>query len=62
MKLLFQKLCQTKEDWNEELSPDMKEKYDKWMSELQKVGSIRILRCYFSEDDSVPVSIELHGS
>ena len=42
MKLLFQKLCQTKEDWDGELSPGMKELYDKWMSVLCKVGGIRI--------------------
>ena len=61
MKLLFQKLCQSKEDWDKELSPDMKERYDKWMSELHKVGGIRIPRCYFRENDHAPVSIELHG-
>ena len=61
MKLLFQKLCLSKEDWDEELSPDMKERYDEWMSELRKVGSIRIPRCYFRENDHTPVSIELHG-
>ena len=31
------------------------------MSELRKVGSIRIPRCYFRENDHTPVSIELHG-
>ena len=61
MKLLFQKLCQSKEDWDEELSRDIKERYNKWMSELSKVGSIRIPRCYFRENDHTPVSIELHG-
>jgi len=59
MKLLFQKLCRSKEDWDEELSPDMKEHYDKWMSELRKVGGIRIPRCYFRENDHMPVSVEL---
>jgi len=61
MKLLFQKLCQSKEDWDEELRPDMKERYDKWMSELRKVGGIRIPRCYFREKTHTPVSVELHG-
>jgi len=42
MKLLFQNFFQSKEDWDKELSPDMKERYDKWMSELRKVGGIRI--------------------
>ena len=61
MKLPFQKLCQSKEDWDEELSPDTKEPYDKWMSELHKVGSIRIRRCHFRENDHTPLSVELHG-
>ena len=30
------------------------------MSELHKVGGIRIPRCYFRENDHTPVSIELH--
>ena len=61
MKLLFQRLCQSKEDWDEESSPDMRGRYDKWMSELRKVGGFRIPRCYFRENDHTPVSIELHG-
>lgn len=61
MKLLFQKLCQTKEDWDAELSPDLKECYDQWMTELQKVGNFRIPRCYFNADDPEPISIQLHG-
>ena len=39
----------------------MNEHYDKWRSELRKVGGIRIPRCYFRENDHTPVSIELHG-
>ena len=58
MKLLFQKLCQSKEDGDEKLSPDMRERYDKWMLELRKVGGIRIPRCYFRENDHTLVSIE----
>jgi len=45
--LLFQKICQTKEDRDEELSPDLTEHCTKWMSELQKVGSVRTPRCYY---------------
>lgn len=59
-KLLFQKICQTKEDWDAELSPDLKESYDQWMTELQKVGNFRIPRCYFNADDPEPISIQLH--
>lgn len=39
----------------------MKECYDKWMLELCKVGSIRILRCYFRENDYMLVFIEFYG-
>ena len=39
----------------------MNERHDKWMSELRKVGGIRILRCYFRGNEQMPVSIELHG-
>ena len=61
MKLLFQKICQTKGDWDAELSPDIRECYDQWMTELQKVGNFRIPRCYFNVDDPEPISVQLHG-
>ena len=44
MKLLFQKICQTKGDWDEELSLDLKQRYEKWITELKNVGSVRIPR------------------
>ena len=61
MKLLFQKICQTKGDWDEELSLDLKQRYEKWITELKNVGSVRIPRCYFSKDESLPSSLQLHG-
>ena len=38
----------------------MKEHYTKWMSELEKVGSESRLG-YFTEEDSMPMSIQLNG-
>lgn len=61
MKLLFQKICQTKEDWDGELSLELKQRYEKWITELENVGSVRIARCYFSMDESLPSSLQLHG-
>ena len=61
MKLLFQKICQTKEDWDGELSLELKQQYEKWITELENVGSVRIARCYFSMDESLPSSLQLHG-
>ena len=61
MKLLFQKICQTKENWDEELSLELKQRYEKWITELKNVSSVRIPRCYFSKDESLPSSLQLHG-
>ena len=55
------KICQTKGDWDEELSLDLKQRYEKWITELKNVGSVRIPRCYFSKDESLPSSLQLHG-
>lgn len=61
MKLLFRKICQTKEDWDEELSLDIKERYGKWITELKNVGSVRIPRCYLSKDEPMLPSLQVHG-
>ena len=61
MKLLFQKICQTKEDWDEDFSLELKERYEKWITELKSVGSVIIQRCYFSMDEPVPLSLKLPG-
>lgn len=61
MKLLFQKICQTKEDWDEELSLELKERHEKWITEVKNVGTVRIPTCYFSKDESMPLSLQLDG-
>lgn len=61
MKLLFQKICQTKEDWDEELTLELKQRYEKWITELKNVGSVRIPRCYFSKNELMPSYLQLHG-
>ena len=61
MKVLFQKISESKVDWDDELTQDLKKSYDKWVLDLQRVGKIKIQRCYFNQDNPVPVSIQLHG-
>jgi hypothetical protein len=61
MKVLFQKICEMKGDWDAELTSELKDSYDKWIIELKKVRDIKVKRCYFSGSDLKPVSVQLHG-
>ena len=62
MKLLFQKICQTKEDWDEELSLELKQWYERWITELKDVGTWQFrLATLVLKDESMPSSLQLHG-
>ena len=61
MKVLFQKICESKGDWDDELTPELKESYERWLKELNSIGTIKLSRCYFSGNDLETASIELHG-
>ena len=47
MKILFQKLCMDKEDWDTPLKKEHKELFERWVNDLEQVGTISISRCYF---------------
>ena len=47
VKILFQYLCKSKTDWDEHLCDELNFKYTKWLSDLTKVHSFSIDRCYF---------------
>ena len=47
VKILFQHLCKLKTDWDEPLCDELNFKYTSWLSDLMKVQSISIDRCYF---------------
>ena len=47
MKILFQKLCMDKEDWDTPLKIEHRELYERWINDLEQVGTISLSRCYF---------------
>ena len=49
LKILLQDLCKSKTDWDERLRGELNFKYTKWLSDLMKVHSISIDRCYFNQ-------------
>jgi hypothetical protein len=61
MKVLFQKICEMKGDWDDELTPELKESYERWLKELSNAGTVKLSRCYFNGNDLETASIELHG-
>ena len=61
VKILFQDLCKTKTDWDEPLCDELNFKYTKWLSDLMKVHSISIDRCYFINVRDRVTSLQIRG-
>ena len=61
MKVLFQELCKCKIGWDDELPEHLQRKWNAWCDELQKVGFIRIPRCYLHKLDRNVLTHQLHG-
>ena len=60
IKGLFQDLCKLKIDWNEPLCDELNFKYTSWLSDLMKVQSISIDRCYFQNVRDQVTSLQIH--
>ena len=45
-KLIFQKSCEIKLDWDEKLPFPLQEEFQKWMKELPKLDKITVNRCF----------------
>ena len=63
LKILFQQLCTEKCDWDATVNDDVKEDFEKTISDLKSCESIEINRHYFSSHESQELidSVELHG-
>ena len=63
LKILFQQLCKEKCDWDATVNDDVKEDFEKTISDLKSCESIEINRHYFSSHESQELidSVELHG-
>ena len=61
VKILSQDLCKLKTDWDEPLCDELNFKYTSWLSDLMKVQSISIDRCYFHNVRDQVTSLQIHG-
>ena len=60
-KLLFQKLCVSKMDWDQPLTGSLLEEWHSLVSDLQRDILVSIPRCYFDGIEGNPVSLTLCG-
>lgn len=44
-KLLLQELCRTKCDWDDPIPPAFQQKWNKWLTDLEKVAGFKVDRC-----------------
>ena len=45
-KLIFQKTCELKLDWDEKLPQSLQEEFQKWMNELPELDKVTVNRCF----------------
>ena len=60
MKLLFQKLWKTGQDWDDPVPPDILNLHKSWRSQLPELAATHLPRCYSSPVHSIHHR-ELHG-
>ena len=61
-KILFQQVCRTKIQWDEEITSDLRQNWDKILNTLESIGKISIPRNVVNQDLNDPIElIELYG-
>ena len=60
LKLMFQNLCIEGGDWDNPITGEMSDQWNKILMELNELNTIKIARYYCKEDDLV-VSKQIHG-
>ena len=61
MKVLFQVMCLSNYDWDDELTPDLLSWWNRLIADMNALKNIRVPRCYFSWREGDPVGHQLHG-
>ena len=61
MKVLFQEICNSKFDWDEVLTGEIKRKWDKWVQDLAETKEICIDRCLYETGGGDVTECYLHG-
>jgi hypothetical protein len=61
LKMFFQELCQSKVEWDEELSSELKKKWEHLILDLENIESTMIPRCYQAGIEEKVLSYSLQG-
>ena len=61
LKMLFQELCQSRVGWDEELSSELKKKWEHLILDLENIESTLIPRCYRGGIEEKVISHSLQG-
>ena len=61
MKVLFQEICNSKFDWDEILTGEIKRKWDNWVDNLSEKKEIRVNRCLYETGGGDATECYLHG-
>ena len=57
MKILFQQLWELQLGWDEEVPGNLRQKHEKWREELPLLTTIKLPRCYFSQEPAVTIQL-----
>ena len=61
MKILFQSLCTTGVDWDDNLDGTALASWNPFIVDLQGLNEIKVPRCYFRHTNDPPRSYQIHG-
>ena len=61
MKVLFQEICNSKFDWDEILTGEIKRKWDNWVDNLSETKEIWVNRCLYETGGGDATECYLHG-
>ena len=57
---IIQELCQGKLDWDERVSDDLAELWEKWRSNISSLSKMRVQRCYKPLGFGKAINASLH--
>ena len=60
-KILFQELCVSKIDWDEQLPREIKTRWENWIRDLSEASEVRISRCVYQHAQESVTECHLHG-
>ena len=61
LRMLLQELCLNKCEWDGPIPQPGRNRLQEWLTDLEKVGEMRVNRYYFPEEERKVKSVTLHG-